>query len=63
MGLIDASKLGVQNPQEYLLEEAKVRTTPGNALGKGFEQYVRFGFASSTGVVRHSIERMTALSA
>lgn len=63
MGLIDASKLGVQNPQEYLLEEAKVRTTPGNALGKGFEQYVRFGFASSAGVVRRSIERMTALSA
>lgn len=58
MGLIDASGLGVENPHEYLLEEAKVRTTPGAALGKGFEQYVRFGFASSKGVVERSVRRM-----
>lgn len=62
MGLIDASGLEVENPQKYLLEEAKVRTTPGDALGKGFEQYVRFGFASSKSVVERSVKRMLTVA-
>ncbi|MDO5034151.1 MAG: aminotransferase class I/II-fold pyridoxal phosphate-dependent enzyme [Actinomycetaceae bacterium] len=62
LGIINAEALGSSNPSEKFLEEARVRMTPGAALGKGYEQYVRFGFASSRQVVERSIRRMIDLT-
>lgn len=62
LGWIDAAALGVEDPAEEFLKKAYVRMNAGATLGKGYEKFVRFNFASSRDVVQRSIERMINLA-
>lgn len=43
---------------EYLIEEARVAVTPGNAFGAAGEGHVRLSFATSDALLTSAIERM-----
>lgn len=58
---IDASALGA-TPAKRILAETGIQVNCGSTLGNGYEQYLRFNFASSQEVVGESLERILALA-
>lgn len=61
LGWIDASALG-ERPAQRVLEETGVQVNCGSTLGSGYDQYLRFNFASSRQVVQRSLEAILALT-
>ena len=55
---LDFRNLGLENPEAFLLEEAKVALNDGSWFGPGGEGFVRLNFATSRHIVRQTLERI-----
>ena len=55
---LDLSKYNLENPSDYLLEQAKVAMNDGAWFGPGGEGHVRLNFATSRSIVRDALERI-----
>ena len=55
---LDFRSLGLENPEAYLLEQAKVALNDGSWFGPGGEGFVRLNFATSRHIVQAALERI-----
>jgi len=55
---MDTSKYNLENPSEFLLENAKVALNDGAWFGPGGEGHVRLNFASSQYIIEKALERI-----
>ncbi len=55
---LDFRGLGLENPEAFLLEEAKVALNDGTWFGPGGEGFVRLNFATSRHIVAAALERV-----
>lgn len=49
---------GVEKPSEYILNNARVVCVPGEAYGSGFENFVRFSFATGMVNLEEAVRRL-----
>ena len=55
---LDCSALGLENPQQFFLEQAKVGLSPGLDFGDDCKQYVRLNFGCPRALLEEGIARM-----
>jgi len=55
---IDARGLGLDNPQRFFLDKARVALNDGEAFGAGGEGFVRLNFACPRSTLAEALERM-----
>jgi cystathionine beta-lyase len=55
---LDCSALGLENPQQFFLEEAKVGLSPGLDFGDDAGQFVRLNFGCPRALLEEGIARM-----
>lgn len=57
---LDCSGLGIDNPQRFFLDEARVATSAGAEFGTVYEQFVRLNFGCPRSMLEDGLERMEA---
>ncbi|WP_414912397.1 MalY/PatB family protein [Pseudomonas sp. IT-P44] len=55
---LDCSALGLENPQQFFLEKAKVGLSPGLDFGDDSQQFVRLNFGCPRALLEEGIARM-----
>ncbi len=55
---LDCSALGLDNPQQFFLEQAKVGLSPGLDFGDDGRQFVRLNFGCPRSLLEEGIARM-----
>jgi cystathionine beta-lyase len=55
---LDCSALGLDNPQQFFLEQAKVGLSPGLDFGDDCQQFVRLNFGCPRSLLEEGIARM-----
>jgi cystathionine beta-lyase len=55
---LDCSALGLDNPQQFFLEQAKVGLSPGLDFGDDSKQFVRLNFGCPRSLLEEGIARM-----
>ncbi|QVW26029.1 PatB family C-S lyase [Pseudomonas hormoni] len=55
---LDCSALGLENPQQFFLEQAKVGLSPGLDFGDDCKQFVRLNFGCPRALLEEGIARM-----
>lgn len=57
---LDLNSLSVTDPSKYLIEHAKVATTPGEEHGRAGTGFVRLNFASPTAIIEDATDRIVS---
>jgi cysteine-S-conjugate beta-lyase len=55
---LDCRSLGLENPAEFFLQDARVAVSDGGMFGAGGEGHVRLNFATSRGILTEIVERI-----
>jgi cystathionine beta-lyase len=55
---LDAAALGLDDPAAFFLEHARVAVSDGPPFGTGFDQCVRFNFATSSAILERIVRAM-----
>jgi cystathionine beta-lyase len=55
---LDCTALGLENPQRFFLEQAKVGLSPGLDFGDDHQQFVRLNFGCPRALLEEGIARM-----
>jgi cystathionine beta-lyase len=55
---LDCSALGLDNPQQFFLEQARVGLSPGLDFGDHSQQFVRLNFGCPRSLLEEGIARM-----
>jgi len=57
---LDCSALGLDDPAAFFLRHARVAVSDGPPFGTGFDQHVRFNFATSSAILERMVRAMGA---